>query len=349
MFFFLANALAAAPVVIELPPREPLEEWAESLALAGLVAGVRGSGAYVEVLDQGTVWLIRVHDGAGHTREAAVREPVRAAEREDVAILAASLMRTISSGGAPAPRPPVEAPPPIVPPPVVAPPVVVSRPPPVVIVEPVVAPVIAPPLPPPPVVAPPPPPPPRSPVAFPPTFAPPEALPAPKPPAWAVEGGLGVGVNLRGDTVPAPSVAGQLVVTDGALRVLARVGGTFPARLTAFEARPDLSGVGGSAGLWWAPPTTAGLDFGVELGCTALLPGDGLGNLLADAVAIPTLSAGIGWRARLGPLNTIEPQARFSWTSRTVNLRSDRNGDTVLSPWSVELGLLTSFGGVGRL
>ena len=185
-------------------------------------------------------------------------------------------------------------------------------------------------------------------MSFPPTFAPPEALPVPKPPAWAVEGGLGVGVSLRGDAIPAPSVAGQLAVTDGPVRVVLRVGGSFPARLTAFEARPDLSAVGGSGGVWWAPPGVAGLDFGVAFGCSGLLPGDGLGNLLAEAVALPTATVGLGWRARLGPLNTIEPQARFTWTSRTVNLRSSLNGDTVLSPWNVELGLLTSFGGVGR-
>ncbi|MSQ01801.1 MAG: hypothetical protein EXR71_07900 [Myxococcales bacterium] len=333
-------------MVIELPPREPLEEWAESLSLAGLVVGHRGAGAYVEVLDQGTVWLIRAHDGGGHTREVAVREPQRAAEREDVALLAASLMRTISSGGAPVPRPPpAGVPPPVVPPAVIPP---APKPAPVVIVEPVVAPVIA--SPPPPVVAAPPAPPPSpaSPVVFPPTFAPPEAPPIPTPPVWAIEGSLGVGISLRDDMVATPSLAGQLGWTDGPLRVLVRMGGSFPARLVAFESRPDLATVGASAGVWWAPARAGGLDFGIEAGCTALLAGDGLGNLLSAAVALPTATVGLGWRVRLGPQNTIEPQARVTWGSRTVNLRSDLDGDTVLSAWSVELGLVTSFGGVGR-
>lgn len=82
----LLITLAVAGSGLELPPGEASAEWAGALALAGLPLG---AGVHVEV--DGETWVLRTV-GAGASREARIPRPTSARGREDVALLAASLL-----------------------------------------------------------------------------------------------------------------------------------------------------------------------------------------------------------------------------------------------------------------
>ena len=135
LILFAAARAFAAGLAINLPAGELPGDWAECLAIAGLVASSSTSGPRVEVVDEGERWRLRAQDGRGSTREVVVTRPRTAAAREDVAFLAASLVRPMaqhagaaaalpaapapvtksSAPPAPAARPPPDPPPPAAP------------------------------------------------------------------------------------------------------------------------------------------------------------------------------------------------------------------------------------------
>ncbi len=105
---------------IQLPAGEDPARW--SLALQMGDFSVPGD---VLIVDRGAQWEIQVRDGAGVVRTATVDEPQTAQAREDVALLASSLLRPLGPGagwGLPvlpviAPDPPEPRPRPLPPPP----------------------------------------------------------------------------------------------------------------------------------------------------------------------------------------------------------------------------------------
>ncbi|GDX78959.1 hypothetical protein LBMAG42_07700 [Deltaproteobacteria bacterium] len=82
----IALARGAVPT-LALPPGECVSDWEEALDAAGLEVGV--GGVYVET---GAVWRLR-YAAAGGERTASVPAPKTESGREQVAIVAASLMR----------------------------------------------------------------------------------------------------------------------------------------------------------------------------------------------------------------------------------------------------------------
>ena len=110
MWFALATALGATPLVIQLPPDQPIEEWEECLALAGLTSGSGGAAPWMEVVDRGDTWTLRVRGSGSPARELTVPEPKAPNAREDVAILSASLLRPLVGAAKAAAPPPPPAP-----------------------------------------------------------------------------------------------------------------------------------------------------------------------------------------------------------------------------------------------
>lgn len=104
----------ATPVVVVLPPTESMDAWRVPLALAGLEPGGDVVVWFVPV-SQG--WEIRVVDAREAERLAKVAVPVDAADREDVAFLAASLVSDLRAAALPAPSPPARGRPARPPPP----------------------------------------------------------------------------------------------------------------------------------------------------------------------------------------------------------------------------------------
>ena len=89
MLLILAfSSLAATSAPIELPAGEPVDDWVESLGMAGLVAAPHGIGPWVEVRANGANWTLIGHDSAGAERSVEVARPLTEADREDVALLA---------------------------------------------------------------------------------------------------------------------------------------------------------------------------------------------------------------------------------------------------------------------
>lgn len=128
----LGLARAGERPVIELPVGESRDLWAETLAIAGLVAEVHGDGPWVSVLVEGGTWRMVATDAGGTRREVVVPAPGSESAREDVAILAASLLRPVnmeSAGLKPTAAQPVGMVAPPVSPALVAASVVPTRPP----------------------------------------------------------------------------------------------------------------------------------------------------------------------------------------------------------------------------
>lgn len=108
-----ANVQAAELPVIELPPGESRDAWAETLAIAGLLAEVHGEGPWISVRVEGSTWRLVATDASGARREVVVNAPKIESDREDVAILAASLLRPVNMAAALSKRPAVPLPAPI--------------------------------------------------------------------------------------------------------------------------------------------------------------------------------------------------------------------------------------------
>ncbi|MES2642894.1 MAG: hypothetical protein V4850_25645 [Myxococcota bacterium] len=84
----LALVLGAAAAGLAIPPGEAASAWAAPLVLAGLADGP----ALVAVRVEGEVWVLEAASPGG-AREARIGAPTTARGREDVALLAASLLR----------------------------------------------------------------------------------------------------------------------------------------------------------------------------------------------------------------------------------------------------------------
>lgn len=111
---------AATPAT--LPPSESLEDWGEALRLADLESRQASSGARVRFLASGDSWTIEATDLAGTLRSVTIQRPQTPDQREDAAMIAASLLRSARGTGwseiGPAAWPRVPAPPTAVPDPV---------------------------------------------------------------------------------------------------------------------------------------------------------------------------------------------------------------------------------------
>jgi len=102
-----AGVAASAPVPVVLPQGERPEDWVEPLALAGLEPGPPGDGPWIIVaVGEGRWWMV-VRPPTGDVVRTEVRPPTSAADREELAFLGASLLRTV----APTPPAPPEEPP----------------------------------------------------------------------------------------------------------------------------------------------------------------------------------------------------------------------------------------------
>lgn len=87
-----SSTAAAAVAVLRLPPGEDPAAWQGPAAHAGLSLAA-GPGARVEIRVGTAGWEILATDATGQTRAARVAAPRTTEEREDVAVLAASLLR----------------------------------------------------------------------------------------------------------------------------------------------------------------------------------------------------------------------------------------------------------------
>jgi hypothetical protein len=296
---------AEAGVPIRLPAQERVADWQEALTIAGLSPGTPGDGAWVDVTVGATVWTLRVRDLAGVLHDATVAPPRTEQEREDVALLAASLLQPVAVPVrvAAAPPPPVKPtprpPPPPAPawPPAAEVPVVVAAPEPVVV-------------------------------------APPPAPPAPEaaaPPAF--EGRVGLAGEVRPWSVPTALVWGEVQLV-GSSPIRPAIGGSLTAPAGIPLITDDVHYWSGEVwvGAWYAADAPVRFDLGVTLGAAArtFLKDD-----LAMGVAwIPVFSTRVEAPLRVAPWLVVEPGVHLLVDTREVDLQSDEDGTFRFGDWS---------------
>ncbi len=115
LLFAAVLATSARAQDVQLPRGEDAADWAPALDLAGLRIATTGAPA-VTLTPAGTQWVVEVVDHVGRVRTAHVVAPRTPAEREEVALVAAGLVRPVRAGSAP-PPPPFTLPTPPPPPP----------------------------------------------------------------------------------------------------------------------------------------------------------------------------------------------------------------------------------------
>lgn len=359
----MLQALAAS-FAIRLPPGEVPADWAESLAMAGLVASTASTGPRVEVVAEGSNWRVRAYDGRGATRELVVAAPRSPGAREDVAFLAASLVRPLASAAAAAATAPAAAaaaPPGValaaearptspLPPPTAAtttaprPP---AAPPPAApspeTATPAPAAATATPSPAPPTEsAAPVPPAPDAAVATPTVVIEPVVDPAVvAPPAgWWVGLGATGAAAVRTDSAVAPAVGGRFEAGRGRWAGTLRASWAAPATMQALEAQPRVAETTLAAGAEWLPgPASVGAHAGAVLLAVSSAEGSALGNL----VVAPVVGVDAGWRVRpLDPL-VVEPFVGLSVVTRKVSLLTVAEGKSTVEPWRLRLGVAVYF------
>lgn len=109
-------------VLVELPETESMRDWRPALEGAGLEPdqpGAQGEGVVISAGPDN--WTVAVRDTSGVVHRVTVAPPTSPGDREDIAWLAASLRRPMTTGGAKA-IPPPAAVEPVVQPAVVRPP-----------------------------------------------------------------------------------------------------------------------------------------------------------------------------------------------------------------------------------
>lgn len=128
---WVAPATSRAADLIVLPPGEAPAAWQGTLQLVGLSLGARdrapgGEDRVIRVERTDAGWMLRAQNAAGTVRTARIAAPSTPSDREEVAFLAAALVRDLGVGSA--------RPPPVIrlpPPPVVDARIAVSEAPPV--------------------------------------------------------------------------------------------------------------------------------------------------------------------------------------------------------------------------
>ena len=117
-------ALVQAAVPLALPEGEDPAAWRSAAELAGLELGPAGEGPWARLEPGGSGWVLVVEDRSGALRRVEVEAAATGAEREELALLASSLLTPLPVGTPPA-RPPTPATRPAA---VVVEPVVVAEP-----------------------------------------------------------------------------------------------------------------------------------------------------------------------------------------------------------------------------
>ncbi len=306
VLLLLAAAQAASAVPVRLPPQERAADWQEALAIAGLAVGVPGEGPWVELVPGTGTWTVRVRDLAGVVHDARVQPPVTEQDREDLAMLAASLLQPVVAPKpvkvvTPPPPPPKPKPKPVV----VEPAPVVSSPP-----EPV-----------------PPPPAPE-----------PEPVPEPAPPPPSFQPRVGAAAEVRPWSNP-NGVFWAEVQLVGQPPIRPAVGLSLTTLADLPQISDDVRYWSGElwAGAWYAAPAPLRFDFGVTAGVA-------MRSFLKDGAPIglawiPVVSTRVEVPIQAGPRLVVEPGVHLQLDAREVDLRSEEDGTTRFGDWSVRTGI----------
>ncbi|MDP2306548.1 MAG: hypothetical protein Q8P18_11045 [Pseudomonadota bacterium] len=306
LLLHLLAAHAAAAVPVRLPAQERVADWQEALTIAGLAVGVPGEGPWVDVSAGPTAWTVRVRDLDGVVHVTPVAPPLSEQDREDVAMLAASLLQPVAVPS-PVKAPvkvmaPVRTPPPVVPPPVPVPEPEPVPPAPVPVPEPAPAPVVAPA---------------RA------TFQP----------------RVGLAVELRPWSTPTGIVWAELQrVADTPLRP--SLGGSLAAPADLPQIAGDVRYWSGEVwvGAWYAAPSPIRFDFGATLGVAGRsFSKDGEPVGLAW---IPVFSSRVEVPLQVAPGLVIEPGVHMQLDARQIHLASIQNDTSNrFGDWSARVGI----------
>ncbi len=307
MLLLLLLSLARAAVPVRLPAQEAPSDWAEALALAGLGVGTPGEGPWVEIVAGPSQWVVRVRDRAGAVHESTVPPPRTAQEREDLALLAASLLQPMAVQAPPKPPPP--APPPPKPKPVV-----------------VEAPAPPPPEPPPPEPQPEP--------------VPEPVAPPPPAPALALSGRLG----LAGEARPYTNLTGlawaELQLVGHPFRPALGVAVTPPTGLPKVQADVDFWGGEAWLGAWYAAEAPVRFDFGLAVGVAArAFVQEGASKGVAW---VPVVATRVEAPVRVTPWLLVEPGVHVVLDTVEVDVEEWREGVRVpvrFGDWSVRASI----------
>ncbi len=316
-FFALwVPSLAWAGVPVRLPADENPEAWRDAFALAGLQTGGSGGGGSVDVVVTGQGWQLVVRDAAGSTRTATIATPGTNAQREDAALLMASLLRPIGA------RPIVDAPSAVATAPLPAPLPIPPRP------KPAPKPAVVPP--PPPVVSPPVEPVPAA-VASPPTV---RVHPSAR---------LNVGAEWRPgvDPTAAAGVAAGAIVRPGLfVGLVADVVG--PARVTVVGRGTSVAGVSVGAGLAYASEgllvVTTGLEGGARWGRFSQ------GADVLSTAVYPWAAVTVGTNHAIAPGWSVSPTLRLAGDLRSTDIKAPSGDHTTLASWSARLSFGAQWG-----
>lgn len=342
-WWLLLSWALAAPV--SLPESADPDAWRDVLQLVGLSIADDAGEEGVHIHPHEGRWDLVVRWNGGE-RRATVEVPTSLAQREDVAQLAASLVRALDAPTLPG-LPELPAVPPLpTPRPVPEPRVVPVQPPPAP--EPVPAPQPEAVSPPEPAVEPDPEPvvevapePAVEPAPVPPAVGPSAdvAEPPPSSPSrWSVSGWAGAGLGLRSTVQPAALGHGWIGVARGAWQVGAGLEATAPAGLVRLSVDRRVAEVSPSLGAWVVGWGAVGVGPVVQYSLRSFR-GDGL----VEQAEVPVV-AGSLWGAIKGvPLRA---ELRVARDLRPVELFVDGVREQVFEPWGVAL-MVSAYGRPG--
>lgn len=297
-----------------MPPGENLEEWKEAFALADLQVGGSTSNGVVDVVVSGTNWQVVVHDATGAVRSATVAAPRTESQREDTALLMASLLRPIAA------RPPVVAGP--VAPPVPAPkPAPAPRPKPTPAATPV------------------------TPVEAPVVDATPAVVPVEPPPAFKIHPALSLGVSgeYRPGLNPtaAARVGAGVVVIPGLL--VGFVGDAVaPADVVLVGHNTSVAAWGAGGAVTYAAEgklcTTAGIEAGVRWARFMQDDAD------LSTVTYPWAALVVGTNHPIASNWSVSPSLRLSGDLRTTGITAADGTRATLAAWSARISFAAQWG-----
>lgn len=339
-WLFLLPSLSgawAASVPVRLPAGEVAADWQKPLALAGLAVGSPGSGAWVELVASDGKWIVRVRDATGAMHEAPVAPPDTAQEREDVALLAASLLEPmgfVPMVTGPAPDPPEPGPPHRVPTPLPTEPAppssgVAVRTPTPLPTEPAPPVTEVPP-------AEPPPPDPTPPVATPPVAAPPEIPPAEVPKApperLHLEARVALLTELRLGMSPVVGGWGEVTLAPpGPFRVGLAAGGSTTGVLTGASVPATLTSAGGAVWLGYSPQE--GFPLGLAAGGGVAFRWFSQDDAVLRQVTTPVLGARTEVGLHASDWLVVSPGLAFEADLREIDVVQRGHGPVGLADW----------------